>query len=73
MLDKYVAWKHEVTLQQEARSVAHRPEISAEWFNPFEAPILWPPDAKSWFTGEDLDAGKDWGQKKRVAEDEMLR
>ena len=37
MLDKYVAGKHEVTLQQEARPVAHRPEISAEWFNPFEA------------------------------------
>ena len=37
-----------------------------------EAPILWPPDAKSWLTGKDPDAGKDWGQEhKRVAEDEM--
>ena len=26
-----------------------------------EAPILWPPDAKSQFIGK--DAGKDWGQK----------
>ena len=26
-----------------------------------EAPILWPPDAKSWLT-EVSDAGKDWGQ-----------
>ena len=26
-----------------------------------EASILWPPDAKSWLTGKDLDAGKDWG------------
>ena len=25
-----------------------------------EAPILWPPDAKSWLTGKDRDAGKDW-------------
>ena len=25
-----------------------------------EAPILWPPDAKSQFTGKDPDAGKDW-------------
>ena len=25
-------------------------------------PILWPPDAKSWFTGKDPDARKDWGQ-----------
>ena len=27
-----------------------------------EAPILWPVDAKSQLTGEDPDAGKDWGQ-----------
>ena len=27
-----------------------------------ETPILWPPDAKSWLTGKDPDAGKDWGQ-----------
>ena len=24
-----------------------------------EAPILWPPDAKSWLIGKDPDAGKD--------------
>ena len=24
-----------------------------------EAPVLWPPDAKSQLTGKDLDAGKD--------------
>ena len=24
-----------------------------------ETPILWPPDAKNWFTGNDPDAGKD--------------
>ena len=28
-----------------------------------EAPIFWPPDAKSWLIGKDSDAGKDWGQK----------
>ena len=27
-----------------------------------EAPILWPPDAKSRLTGEDPGAGKDWRQ-----------
>ena len=26
-----------------------------------EAPILWPPDAKSWLIRKDPDAGKDWG------------
>ena len=25
-----------------------------------EAPVLWPPDAKSWLIRKDLDAGKDW-------------
>ena len=25
-----------------------------------KAPILWPPDLKSWLTGKDPDAGKDW-------------
>ena len=34
-----------------------------------EAPILWPPDAKSWLR---KDAGKDWGQEKRATEDEMV-
>ena len=27
-----------------------------------EAPILWPPDAKSWFIGKDPNAGNDWRQ-----------
>ena len=39
-----------------------------------EAPILWPPNAKSWLTGKDPDTGKDWRQKeKRVSEDDMVR
>ena len=37
-----------------------------------ETPILWPPHAKSWLTGKDSDAGRDWGQEeKRTTEDEM--
>ena len=36
-----------------------------------EAPILWPPDAKSQFTGKDPEAGKDWKQEKGTTEDEM--
>ena len=36
-----------------------------------EAPIPWPPDVKSWLTGKDPDAGKDWGQEKGTTEDEM--
>ena len=34
-----------------------------------EAPILWPPDATSWLTGKDSDAGKDWRQKEKGAAD----
>ena len=38
-----------------------------------EAPILWPPDAKSWLIGKDSDNGKNWGQEEKVAtEDEMV-
>ena len=37
-----------------------------------ETPVLWPPHAKSWFTGKDPDARKDWGQEeKETTEDEM--
>ena len=38
-----------------------------------EAPILWPPNVKSQLTGKDSDAEKDWRQKKRAAEDEIVR
>ena len=37
-----------------------------------EAPILWPPDVKSWLTGKDPDAGKGWKQKEGATEDEMV-
>ena len=30
-----------------------------------ESPRLWPPDAKSWFTGKDSDGGKDCMQKEK--------
>ena len=38
-----------------------------------ETPILWPPDAKSWFFGKGPDSGKDWGQEEKGAtEDEVI-
>ena len=37
-----------------------------------EAPMLWPLDVKSLLIGKDRDAGKDWGQKKGMTEDEMV-
>ena len=37
-----------------------------------EIPILWPPHVKSWLTGKDSDAGRDWGQEEKgTTEDEM--
>ena len=37
-----------------------------------ETPVLWPPHAKSWLTGKDSDAGRDWGQEEKgMTEDEM--
>ena len=36
-----------------------------------EAPILWPPDAKSQLIGKDPDAGKE--QEKGATEDKMVR
>ena len=38
-----------------------------------EAPVLWAPNVKSWLIVKDPDAGKDWRQKKRAAEDEMVK
>ena len=39
-----------------------------------EAPVLWPPDAKSQFIGKDPDAGKDWKQEEKgMTEDEIVR
>ena len=38
-----------------------------------EAPILWPPDAKSWLIGRDPDAEKDCEQEEKgMTEDEMV-
>ena len=37
-----------------------------------ETPVLWPLHAKSWLTGKDSDAGRDWGQEEKgTIEDEM--
>ena len=30
-----------------------------------ETPVLWPPHVKSWLTGKDSNAGRDWGQEEK--------
>ena len=38
-----------------------------------EAPILWPPDAKSWLIGKDPDPEQDWRQEEEgTTEDEIV-
>ena len=38
-----------------------------------EAPVFWPPDAKSWLIREDPDAGQDWRQEEKgTIEDRMV-
>ena len=39
-----------------------------------KAPILWPPDVKSWLIGKDPDAVKDWRQEEKgMTKNEMVR
>ena len=38
-----------------------------------EAPILRPPDAKSWLIGKDPDAAKDWRQEEKGLKEEKMR
>ena len=37
-----------------------------------ETPILWSPHAKSWLSGKDPDAGRDWGQEEKGMTEEWL-
>ena len=38
-----------------------------------ETPIFWPPVAKNWLVGKDLDAGKDWRQEEKgMTEDKIV-
>ena len=55
-------------------SEASRPSISFSYDPEAEAPLLWPPDAKSWLIGKDPDDGKDWSAKgeEGMAETEMV-
>ena len=47
-------------------------EYSLEGDAEAEAPVLCPPDVKSWLTGKDPDAAKDWRQEKGTTEDEIV-
>ena len=67
--DSRVPWTAKRSSQSILKEI--NPEYSMERLAEAEAPILWPPDGKSWLIGKDPDAGKDWRQKE-LAEDEMV-
>ena len=49
------------------------PEFTGRTDAEAETPILWPHHGKSWLTGKDPDAGRDWGQEEKgMTEDEMV-
>ena len=52
------------------------PKINQPWIfigsTNAEAPILWPPDAKSWLIGKDPDSGNDWRWEKGMTENEKV-
>ena len=55
------------------------PKVNQSWMfirrtdTETEAPILWPPDVKSWLIRKNPDVGKDWGQKEKgTTEGEMV-
>ena len=62
-----VPWTARRSNQSILKEIIGRTDVEAE------APILWPPDVKSWLIWEDPDAGKDWGQEEKgTTEDEMV-
>ena len=56
-------------MQWTARFEGHSPVLSL-FITLAEAPILWPPDAKSWLIWKDRDTGKDWGQEEEGTTEE---
>ena len=67
-----VPWTGRRSNQPILREINHEYSLEVLMLK-LKLPILWPPDAKSQHIGKDPDSGKDWRQKKWVAEDEMVR
>ena len=69
---KLWCWRRRLRVPWTARtSKPVNPKGSQPWMfigrtdSEAEAPILWPPNVKSWTIGKDPDAGKDSGQEKK--------
>ena len=73
VMDRCERW----TIRKEVKPV--NPKGNQPWifigkiYAEAEAPMLWPPDARSRFIAKDSDAGKEWRQRgKGMTEDEMI-
>ena len=53
------------TARRSNQSVLKESTLNIHWKTDAEAPILWPPDAKSQLTEKDSDAGKDRRQEEK--------
>ena len=60
--------------QDQSRQSLRKSTLNIHWkdYAEAEVPTPWPPDVKNGLIRKDPDAGKDWRQKKGVAEDEMV-
>ena len=71
-------WKRFLTVPWTARRsnqsiLKINPGVSLEGMMLKLTPVLWPPHAKSWLTGKDFDAGRNWGQEEKgMTEDGMV-
>ena len=58
---------------KEIQSVHPKGDQSWVFIGGTEAEAETPVHAKSWLTGKDPDAGRDWGQEEETTEDKMVR
>ena len=67
-----VPWTARRSNQSILKEIRPGRSLEGMMLNKAEIPVLWPPHAKSWLTGKDPDAGRDWAQEeKSTTEDEM--
>ena len=59
---------------KEIQPVCPKSVLGVHWKDWFEAdaPILWPPDVKNWFTGKDPNAVKDWRQEEKGTTEDVM-
>ena len=71
---KLLCWRRLLRSSNQSVLKEINPEYSLKgWMAEAEAPIPWPPGAKSWLIGKDPDAGKDRGQEEKgTTEDEIV-